>query len=82
MWQEGREGEGRLMSATVKQRKTKMGNATWRPEEGHLTPEVKVASEITCDHVWDKLYPPISGTRSKLYIRKALRAGRLASAHK
>jgi hypothetical protein len=28
-----------------------------RPEKGHLAPEVKVANEIACDHVWDKLYP-------------------------
>jgi hypothetical protein len=28
-----------------------------RAEKGHLTPEVKVANEIVCDHVWDKLYP-------------------------
>jgi hypothetical protein len=28
-----------------------------RPEKGHLTSEVKVASERACDHVWDKLYP-------------------------
>jgi hypothetical protein len=31
----------------VKQRK--MRNVTWRPEEGHLAPEVKTANEITCD---------------------------------
>jgi hypothetical protein len=29
-----------------------------RPEKGHLTPEVKMAKEIICDHVWDKPYPP------------------------
>jgi hypothetical protein len=29
-----------------------------RPEKDHLTPEVKMANEIVCDHVWDKLYPP------------------------
>jgi hypothetical protein len=28
-----------------------------KPEKGHLAPEVKVANEIACDHVWDKLYP-------------------------
>jgi hypothetical protein len=28
-----------------------------RPEKGHLTPEVKIANEIICDHVRDKLYP-------------------------
>jgi hypothetical protein len=29
-----------------------------RPEKGHLTPEVKMANEIVCDHVRDRLYPP------------------------
>jgi hypothetical protein len=29
-----------------------------RPEKGHLVPEVQMANEIVCDHVWDKLYPP------------------------
>jgi hypothetical protein len=28
-----------------------------RPEKGHLAPEVKMANEIICDDVWDKLYP-------------------------
>jgi hypothetical protein len=42
-----------------------------RPEKGHLTQEVKVANEITCNHVRDKLYAPISVTCSKWYIRKA-----------
>jgi hypothetical protein len=46
MWQEGREGEGRSMSATGK---PELGNVTWRLEEGHLTPEVKTDNEITCD---------------------------------
>jgi hypothetical protein len=44
------------MNATVKG-KPELGNVTWRPEEGHLTPEVKTANEITYDYVWDKLYP-------------------------
>jgi hypothetical protein len=39
-------------------KKNGLGNVTWTPEEGHLTPEVKAASEVTCDYVWDKLYPP------------------------
>jgi hypothetical protein len=43
-----------------------------RPGKGHLTPEVKMANEIVYDHVWDKLYPPISVTYSKWCIRKAL----------
>jgi hypothetical protein len=29
-----------------------------KPEKGHLAPEVKMANEIVCDHVWDKLYLP------------------------
>jgi hypothetical protein len=53
-------GEERLMSATVKQKKLELGNVTWRPEKGHLDPEVKRANEMTCDYVWDKLYPPPS----------------------
>jgi hypothetical protein len=48
-----------------------LGNVTWRPEEGHLAPEVTIANEITRDYVWDKLYPPISVTCSKWCIRKA-----------
>jgi hypothetical protein len=28
-----------------------------RPEKGHPSPEVKIANEIICDHVWDKRYP-------------------------
>jgi hypothetical protein len=31
-----------------------------RSEKGHFAPEVKVANEITCDYVWDKLYPPLN----------------------
>jgi hypothetical protein len=30
-----------------------------RPEKGHLTPDVKMVNDIVCDHVWDKLYPPL-----------------------
>jgi hypothetical protein len=52
LWQAGREGEERLMS--------ELGNVTQRPEDGHLTLEVKAANEMTCDSVWEKLYllPP------------------------
>jgi hypothetical protein len=28
-----------------------------RSEKGHLSQEVKMANEIVCDHVWDKVYP-------------------------
>jgi hypothetical protein len=27
------------------------------PEKGHIAPEFKMANEITCNCVWDKLYP-------------------------
>jgi hypothetical protein len=55
MLYEGREGEERLMSATVKQRKTGVGKCCLRPKKDHFTP----ANEIACGFVWDKLYPPI-----------------------
>jgi hypothetical protein len=42
-----------------------------RPEKGRLTPVVKIANEIVCDHMWDKLYPPPPVTCSKWYIKKA-----------
>jgi hypothetical protein len=42
-----------------------------RPEKGHLAPEVKMAYEIVCDLVWEKLNPPISVICSKWHIRKA-----------
>jgi hypothetical protein len=48
VWEEGREREERVVSAIGK---PQLGNVTWRPEEGHLTPEVKTANEITCDYV-------------------------------
>jgi hypothetical protein len=44
------------MDATIKQTKTDLRNV--RPDKGHLAPEVKLANEIVCNHVWDKLYPP------------------------
>jgi hypothetical protein len=48
-----------------------MSSRTWgETTEGHLVPEIKMANEIVCDHVWDKLHPPISVTCSKWYIRK------------
>jgi hypothetical protein len=55
VWQEGREQEERLMNARWNKEKPELGNVTWRPEEGHLTPEIRVANEMTCDYVWDKL---------------------------
>jgi hypothetical protein len=39
------------MIMKVKQRKARVGEFIWRTEKGHLTPEVKTANEITCDHV-------------------------------
>jgi hypothetical protein len=48
--------------------KPELGNDTWRPGKGHLTPKFKVAKEITYDYVWYKLYPaPISVTCPKWY---------------
>jgi hypothetical protein len=41
-----------------------------RPKKAHLILEVKIANEIICDQVWDKLYPLISVTCSKWCIRK------------
>jgi hypothetical protein len=50
----GRQERGReIMSATVKV-KLELGNVTWRPEKGHLAPEVKVANEITCDYTLEE----------------------------
>jgi hypothetical protein len=49
------------MSPTVRQTKKETGFeechvATGaRPEKVHLTPEVKIANDIICDHIWDKL---------------------------
>jgi hypothetical protein len=45
------------MSATVKQRKTEVGEYYLEIREGSPCQEVKAANEITCDYVWDKLYP-------------------------
>jgi hypothetical protein len=54
-------GRGReIMNATVKQRKTGLGECYLETEKGHLAPEVKTANEIACDYVWDKLYPTFS----------------------
>jgi hypothetical protein len=60
-----------VMTATGKQRQTGVGEGYLETTEGHLTPKVKAASEVTCDYVWDKPYRPISVTCSKQYIRKA-----------
>jgi hypothetical protein len=53
----GRQGGGREINECYSKTK-ELGKVTRRPEEGQLAPEVKTANEITCDHVWDKLYPP------------------------
>jgi hypothetical protein len=52
------------MSTTVKQtNKQKNGFEECyvvpgvKPEKDNFVPEVKMANEIACDHVWDKLYP-------------------------
>jgi hypothetical protein len=44
------------MSATVKQRKTRVGEWYLETRKGHLTPEANTANEVTRDYVWDKLY--------------------------
>jgi hypothetical protein len=67
----GRQGGGREINECYSETKDKLklGKVTWRAEKGHLAPEVKTANEITCNYVWDKLYPlPISVTFSKWYI--------------
>jgi hypothetical protein len=33
-------------SETTTTTKMELGNVTWRPEKGHLVPEVRVANEI------------------------------------
>jgi hypothetical protein len=45
------------MSATVKQRKTRVGEGYLETRGEHLAPEVKTANEIICHYVWEKLYP-------------------------
>jgi hypothetical protein len=47
--------EERLMSITVKQKETELGNVIRRSTKGHLTPEVKATNEIICDYEWDKV---------------------------
>jgi hypothetical protein len=42
--------------------KLELENVTWRAENGHLDPYVRVANEMTCDYVWDKVHPLISVT--------------------
>jgi hypothetical protein len=54
------EGYNEIMSATGKKNKFEEYQVAPgpRPEKGNLAPEVKIANEIICDHVWEKLYPP------------------------
>jgi hypothetical protein len=84
LWQEGR-GEGRWETMREIMRDNECNSETnkqtnkwiWgmshstggKTTEGSPTPVVKMANEIICDYVWDKL--PISVTCSKWYIRKA-----------
>jgi hypothetical protein len=55
----GGQGRGREIECYSETKK----NCSWgmlsgaKPEKGHLTLEVKVASEIACDYIWGKLYP-------------------------
>jgi hypothetical protein len=57
----GRQGGGReIMSAIVQQKnifeECHVAPGV-RPEKGYLTLKIKIANEIVCDHVWDKLSP-------------------------
>jgi hypothetical protein len=49
LWQEGREGKQKLMSATVKEKKTRVGECSL--ETGKGSP----GSRGEHDYVWDKL---------------------------
>jgi hypothetical protein len=40
-------------------------------DQGRVTSPQRLKQLKTCDYIWDKLYPPISVTSSKWYIRKA-----------
>jgi hypothetical protein len=68
-------GEEKLMSAIVKQRKTGVGECYLEARERSPRTEVNTANEITCDYVWDKMYPLISVICSKWYIRKTFVLG-------
>jgi hypothetical protein len=56
----GRENE--CNSETNKQTKNQFEKCQVAPgvrtEKGHFAPEVKIANEIICDHIWDNLYSP------------------------
>jgi hypothetical protein len=44
LWQEGREGK-KINECYSETKKTpELGNVAWRPEEGHLAPEVQTAN--------------------------------------
>jgi hypothetical protein len=67
----GRQGGGRETNECYSETKKNWNwGITWRPEKCHLAPEVKTSNEMTCDYVWDQLYPDISLICSKWYIRK------------
>jgi hypothetical protein len=61
IWQEGREGEREQQMPQWNEGKPELelGNVTWSPKKGHLTPKFKVVKETACDYVWDKLHPPL-----------------------
>jgi hypothetical protein len=58
MWQEGREGKGDNEGNSERKKQIWGRSSGVRPDKGHLIPEVKIANEIICEHVWDKLYLP------------------------
>jgi hypothetical protein len=42
------------------------------PEKGHLAPEVKMAIEMVCDHIWDRLYPHFCSPLYMVYKKSPL----------
>jgi hypothetical protein len=74
MWQEGREGEQRLMSATVKQRKTRVGECYLGRDQRRITSPQKLKWPVK-QHVamygQAVLPTPIPVTCSKWHTRKA-----------
>jgi hypothetical protein len=54
----GRQGRGREINECYsKTKETGVGKCYLETRGGSPTPEVKTASAITCDYIWDKLYP-------------------------
>lgn len=64
---------GRGKGATVKERKTGIGECHLNTREGSPPPEIRAVDEMTSDYVWNKVYLHTynSVTFYKWYIRKA-----------